>query len=83
MEARKVNRKPEPVAVPIYGDMRLYLEMQPHTSEYLFARGSGPIKDFRMRWISHVNPRVFRAYSSMISAGRPFGISDEQESLRL
>ena len=26
--------------MPIYGDMRLYLEMQPHTSEYLFARGS-------------------------------------------
>ena len=50
MEGKKANRKPEPVAVPIYGDMRLYIEMQPHTSEYLFARGSVPIKDFRMSW---------------------------------
>jgi integrase len=50
MEGKKANRKPEPVAVPIYGDMRLYLEMQPHTSEYLFARGSAPIKDFRRSW---------------------------------
>ncbi len=24
--------------------------MQPRTSEYLFARGSKPIKDFRMSW---------------------------------
>jgi integrase len=50
MQGKKANRKPEPVAVPIYGDMRMYLEMQPHTSEYLFARGSVPIKDFRMSW---------------------------------
>ncbi len=50
MHGKKANRKPEPVAVPIYGDMRTYLEMQPHTSEYLFARGSVPIKDFRMSW---------------------------------
>jgi integrase len=50
MQGKKANRKPEPVAVPIYGDMRLYLEMQPRTSEYLFARGSVPIKDFRMSW---------------------------------
>jgi len=50
MEGRKANRKPEPVAVPIYGDMRVYIEMQPHTSEYLFARGSLPIRDFRMNW---------------------------------
>lgn len=50
MEGKKANRKPEPVAVPIYGDMGLYIQVQPHTSEYLFARGSVPIKDFRMSW---------------------------------
>ena len=50
MEGKKANRKPEPIAVPIYGDMRLYIEMQQHTSEYLFARGSVPIKDYRMSW---------------------------------
>jgi integrase len=47
MEGRKSNRKPEPVAVPIYGDMAKFIEMQPRTSEYLFARGSKPIRDFR------------------------------------
>lgn len=46
MQGKRANRKPEPVAVPIYGDMRLYLEMQPRTSEYLFACGSVPIKGF-------------------------------------
>jgi len=50
MEGRKVNRKPEPVAVPIYGDMTKFLALQPRTSEYLFARGAKPIKDFRERW---------------------------------
>jgi len=50
MQGKKANRKPEPVAVPIYGDMRPYLEMQPRTSEFLFARGSVPIRDFRMSW---------------------------------
>jgi integrase len=50
MEGKRQNRKPEPVAVPIYGDMAKYLEMQPRTSEYLFARGSKPIKDFRESW---------------------------------
>ena len=50
MEGKKANRKPEPVAVPIYGDMRTYLEVQPRTCEYLFARGSAPIKDFRRSW---------------------------------
>jgi integrase len=50
MEGKKVNRKPEPVAVPIYGDMTKFLALQPRTSEYLFARGSRPIKDFRHRW---------------------------------
>ncbi len=50
MQGKLANRKPEPVAVPIYGDMRLYVEMQPRTSEFLFARGSVPIKDFRMSW---------------------------------
>lgn len=50
MDGKKANRKPEPVAVPIYGDMGKFLEMQPKTSEYLFARGSKPIADFRESW---------------------------------
>ena len=50
MEGKKANRKPEPVAVPIYGDMAKFLELQPRTSDYLFARGSRPIKDFREAW---------------------------------
>lgn len=50
MEGKKANRKPEPIAVPIYGDMRTYLEVQPRTCEYLFARGSAPIRDFRRSW---------------------------------
>lgn len=50
MEGKKVNRKPEPVAVPIYGDMAKLLELQPRESEYVFARGSRPIKDFRESW---------------------------------
>ena len=51
MEARKINRKPEPLAVPLYGDMGKFIEMQPATSEHLFARGSNPIKNFRASWI--------------------------------
>jgi integrase len=50
MEGKKSNRKPEPVAVPIYGEMGKFIEMQPRTSEYLFARGSKPIRDFRESW---------------------------------
>ncbi len=50
MEGRKRNRKPEPVAVPIYGDMAKFIEMQPQSSEYLFARGAKPIRDFRESW---------------------------------
>jgi integrase len=50
MEGKKVNRKPEPVAVPIYGDMAKFLAVQPRNSEFLFARGSNPIKDFRESW---------------------------------
>lgn len=50
MEGKKMNRKPEPVAVPIYGDMTKFLALQPRRSEYLFARGSKPIKDFRESW---------------------------------
>ena len=41
---QEANRKPEPIAVPIYGDTRMYLEMQPRTREYVFARGSKPIR---------------------------------------
>ena len=47
MEGKKVNRKPEPVAVPIYGDMAKFLELQPRESEYLFARGATPVKELR------------------------------------
>jgi integrase len=50
MEGKKANRKPEPVAVPIYGDMAKFLDMQPQKSEYLFARGATPIKDFQESW---------------------------------
>jgi hypothetical protein len=38
------------IAVPIYGDMAKFLAVQPRESEYLFARGSKPIRDFRARW---------------------------------
>lgn len=50
MDGRKSNRKPEPIAVPIYGDMSKFIEMQPKTSTYLFARGAKPIRDFRESW---------------------------------
>jgi hypothetical protein len=40
MDGRKANRKPEPVAAPIYGNMGNFLEMQAKTSEYVFVRGS-------------------------------------------
>lgn len=50
MAGRKSNRKPEPIAVPIYGDMAKFIEMQPQSSEYLFARGAKPIRDFRESW---------------------------------
>ncbi len=50
MEGRKSNRKPEPIAVPTYGDMAKFIEMQPQSSDYLFARGAKPIRDFRESW---------------------------------
>lgn len=50
MEGRRSNRKPEPVAVPIYGDMAKFIEMQPRSSDYLFARRTKLIKDFREGW---------------------------------
>lgn len=50
IESQGPNRKPVPVAVPIYGDMREFLERQPRQSEYLFARGALRIKDFRRSW---------------------------------
>lgn len=39
MEGKRPNRKPEPVAVPIYGDLAKFLAVQPRESEYLLARG--------------------------------------------
>ena len=50
MEGKRANRRPEPVAVPICGDMKAYLEIQPRTSEFLFGRGSKPVRDFRLSW---------------------------------
>jgi len=50
MEGKKANRKPEPVAVPIYADMAKFIAMQPRQSEFLFTRGSKPIKTFRASW---------------------------------
>jgi hypothetical protein len=47
---KKEKSEPEPVAVPIYGHMLKFIEMQPQTSEYLFARGAKPIRDFRESW---------------------------------
>lgn len=44
------NRKPRPKMLPIFGDVRKYLDSQPRESEFLFARGSAPIKDFRKSW---------------------------------
>lgn len=51
-EAPRRSRKPVARIIPIFGDMREYLEKQPRTSEYVFARGSEPIKDFRESWRS-------------------------------
>jgi integrase len=50
MDGRRANRKPEPVAVPIYGDMAKFLGIQPRQSDFVFARGSKPIKNFRDSW---------------------------------
>ena len=50
MEGKRANRKPEPIAVPIYGDMRTFLELQPKQSDFLFSRGAKPIKAFRESW---------------------------------
>jgi integrase len=51
MQGKRANRKPEPVAVPVYGDMAKFLAIQPKESDFLFARGSRPIKNFRESWI--------------------------------
>jgi integrase len=47
---RKKSAENVPQAVPIYGDMRAFLEKQPCDSPYLFARGSEQIRDFRAAW---------------------------------
>ena len=49
MEGKRANRKPEPVAVPIYGDMAKFLDLQPKNGEFVFTRGAR-IKDFRESW---------------------------------
>jgi integrase len=50
MDGKRENRKPEPVAVPIYGDMAKFISLQPRGSEYVFARGATPIRCFRASW---------------------------------
>ena len=80
MEGRKSNRKPEPVAVPIYGDMAKFIEMQPRTSEYLFARGSKPIRDFRESWDLACQRAGVPICCSMICAGLRSGICAGLES---
>lgn len=47
---RSRNRKPLPVAVPIYGDMWEYLEKQEKSGPFIFTRGPNRIKDFRASW---------------------------------
>jgi hypothetical protein len=78
MHGKTANRTPEPVAVPIHGDMRTYLEMQPRTRKYLFARGSVPIKDFMMSWSLAYQASGCQAYYLTISVGLLFGISGVQ-----
>lgn len=51
LEGKKTkNKKPVPVAVPIYGDMGMWLDRQPKTSDYLFARGKKQILNIRRAW---------------------------------
>ena len=50
MEGKKANRKPEPVAVRIYGDMAKFIEIQRRQSEFLFSRGSNQVTCFRESW---------------------------------
>ena len=80
MEGKKANRKPEPVAVPIYGDMAKFIAMQPRQSEFLFTRGSKPIKTFRASWALACARAGCRVSFSMICAEPPFAISVEPES---
>ena len=47
---RRKSAKHVPQAVPTYGDMPAFLEMQPRTNEYVFARGGDKIRDFRCSW---------------------------------
>ena len=71
MEGKRPNRKSEPVAVPIYGDMAKFLELQPLESEYLFARGSTPIRDFRRGGTRPVTKRACPVSCSTICDGPP------------
>ena len=50
MEGKRANRKPEPVAVPIYGDIAKFLDLQPKSGEFVFTRGARLIKNFRESW---------------------------------
>lgn len=55
-EGKRPSRELEPFGVPIYGDMaKLPPELQPRQSEYLFARGSEPVRDFCDGWNQSCN----------------------------
>jgi integrase len=45
MEGKKANRKPEPVAVPIYGDMAKFLDVQPRESDCFLRAGQVPLRN--------------------------------------
>ena len=47
MEAKRANRKPEPVAVPSMKMWHSFWRFSQERTDFLFARGSRPIKDFR------------------------------------
>jgi hypothetical protein len=63
--------------------MRAFLEVQPRTSELLFARGSAPIKDFRSAWKTACKAAGLSGLDSTIFGARPRGISDRLEFLKV
>jgi hypothetical protein len=79
---RKKSAKNIPQAVPIYGDMRTFLEKQPRDSVYLFARGSEQIKDFGEPGRLPAKPLACRDCFFTICAAVPRGIFDGQASRR-
>ena len=70
MEGKKVNRKPEPVAVPIYGDMAKFLALQPGTANSSSHAAQSRSRIFARVGIWRVKPPAFPVCSSTIYAGR-------------